>query len=425
MAIANQTAWPTKAPRYQSLDMWRGLACLLMVVFHATMQVTAAYQNYAPSDGLVERSGQKLVMVTARTWVGVPIFFVISGYCIMATLDSARRKQRGLGDYILRRVRRIYPAYWIGLAIAVAAITITESLGYTGMFSEGRFTIPLPWQMSWQQWLGNLTLTETWRPLVSDAPMALLLPNTWTLCYEEQFYLLAGLLLWFMPRHIFTGMAVFTILAMVVRVVAHRLGVELFGTFLDGRWLILAVGIMVYYRVNYASRTVGHLIHALLLLGLLTSHLGPARMLDWEPTKDLERFIAFGFGLTISLLHSWDRVIMRHWIAQGLSYCGSFSYSIYLMHPLVTKAISYSFFRQGYVSPWFTLLLIVPTCLIVSLLVSRLFYHLVERRFTNSDSPTTSLSTLTTSPLTEERLLNEWQGTNTQPNPVAIATSME
>jgi peptidoglycan/LPS O-acetylase OafA/YrhL len=87
---------PRRAPRYESLDMWRGLCCLSLVVFHSTMQV--ARHHFVDNGGTVTDFSSLLLWITARAWVGVPIFFVISGYCIMATL-SARQKKGGVTEF--------------------------------------------------------------------------------------------------------------------------------------------------------------------------------------------------------------------------------------------------------------------------------------------------------------------------------------
>lgn len=86
-----------RAPRYDSLDIWRGVACLAVVVFHVAAQ-----------DRRVE-AVPAVSAVLAKLWLGVPMFFVISGYCIAATCDSSRRRDRSFAWYMQRRVRRIFP----------------------------------------------------------------------------------------------------------------------------------------------------------------------------------------------------------------------------------------------------------------------------------------------------------------------------
>ncbi len=83
-------ARPAKSLRYETLDMWRGLCCLMLVVFHTTMQVARHY--FVDQSGKVTDVSSLGMWLAARAWIGVPIFFVISGYCIMATLHARQKK---------------------------------------------------------------------------------------------------------------------------------------------------------------------------------------------------------------------------------------------------------------------------------------------------------------------------------------------
>jgi peptidoglycan/LPS O-acetylase OafA/YrhL len=108
-------------PRYESLDFWRGVACLMVIVFHATMN---CHETDTGTD-----LAHRIIDLTSYFWMGVPMFFVISGYCIAATADSSRRKQLGTIEYFRRRFRRIFPPYWafavISLIIACGMIALT------------------------------------------------------------------------------------------------------------------------------------------------------------------------------------------------------------------------------------------------------------------------------------------------------------
>src|SRR5690349_11307944 len=103
---------PPRAPRFASLDHWRGVACLFVLIHHA-----AAKSVY---PGILEAIG-------ARLWIGVPVFFVISGYCISAAADSHRRRSNSFRSFMYRRVRRIFPPYWaalFGTALCFAAMDV-------------------------------------------------------------------------------------------------------------------------------------------------------------------------------------------------------------------------------------------------------------------------------------------------------------
>src|SRR4051794_6934443 len=86
-----------RCPRYESMDMFRGIACLCVVLFHASL-LGAQLDPIAfePRDPVTSQ----VFLLLTRFWLGVPMFFVISGYCIAATSDSARRAPRGsVGRY--------------------------------------------------------------------------------------------------------------------------------------------------------------------------------------------------------------------------------------------------------------------------------------------------------------------------------------
>ena len=96
-------------PRYASLDMWRGVACLMVVACHSSFPQSSPQSG----SGTLTWASYIASELARFMWVGVPLFFVISGYCIAATADSSRRKGHGLRTFAARRFRRIYPPYWV------------------------------------------------------------------------------------------------------------------------------------------------------------------------------------------------------------------------------------------------------------------------------------------------------------------------
>jgi len=96
-------------PRYYSLDLWRGVACLMVLAYH----VTGPHLVHE-STGIVRLA----LSFTALGWLGVPIFFVISGYCIGAAADRASRDSITWRTFAWRRVRRIFPPYLALLAVS-------------------------------------------------------------------------------------------------------------------------------------------------------------------------------------------------------------------------------------------------------------------------------------------------------------------
>lgn len=361
--------------RLEMLDAWRGLCCLMLVVFHAAMQSIQA-DCWEQSIPVTDLSSAALWIV-ARLWIGVPIFFVISGYCIMATLSS-RAGRGGTREFLVRRAIRIYPPYLAALLISGVAIVLLENR-WPGLLVDGTFTIQDPRTLGWDAWLGNLTLTESWRHCLFGGPAAHLLPNTWTLAYEEQFYLVAALLLAIVPRRLLTGFAVFTVIALAGKVASKVLDVEVAGSLFDGQWLLIGAGLLVYYRIHFARGWQVHAVHALLGLGALAHLTNPESLLQAMPNHEIARFIAFSFALGMSLTFRIEGPIARSRWLLPLRQLGTISYSVYLSHAVVVKSLSHAAYRWGITSPAETLVLVVPSCVAASLAVGILFYRWIER----------------------------------------------
>src|SRR5262245_6075329 len=170
--LAPPAAKPTDkgSGRYQSLDLWRGAACLMLVFYHTTFHVENSLQ--LRDLGTWTAAGVALKAATLL-WVGVPIFFVISGYCIAASVASLRRRSCSLGEYFGRRVRRIYPPVWLASLWAVVVIWAI-SVCLPDLF---RACPQLPRWEDWQfwSWLGNLTATESWRHHVTGGQSSYLM----------------------------------------------------------------------------------------------------------------------------------------------------------------------------------------------------------------------------------------------------------
>ena len=181
-----------RSTRYPSLDVWRGLACLLIVVMHSTFPAQVGDMTL---QKLQHPTAARIVFLIRQMWIGVPMFFVISGYCISATADSSRRKARATSHYFKRRIRRIFPPFWVALAVTIALYSVANLFPSLAATPHDNFQfIPKPSALTAGQWAGNATLTETWRSHLGGGVESEYLNPSWTLCYEEQFYVVCGLL---------------------------------------------------------------------------------------------------------------------------------------------------------------------------------------------------------------------------------------
>lgn len=154
-------------PRFQDrerqpgLDLLRALAIIVVVIYHAGIMGF-------PMPGRVHRWG----------WIGVDLFFVLSGYLIGGQLLAplARSQRINLGRFFARRALRIMPAYFVVLAIYIFLPGWRE---YPEMY---------PW----------------WKFLLSVQNIGLhggtAFSHAWSLAVEDQFYLALPFILLFANR---------------------------------------------------------------------------------------------------------------------------------------------------------------------------------------------------------------------------------
>jgi peptidoglycan/LPS O-acetylase OafA/YrhL len=176
----------TDRQRQPGLDLLRALAIVVVVIYHAGIMGF-------PLTGRVHRFG----------WIGVDLFFVLSGYLIGGQLLAplVHGQRLNFGTFFARRVLRIMPAYFVVLAIY--------------------FLLP-----SWREY--PEMSQPLWKFLLSVQNIALhggtAFSHAWSLAVEDQFYLVLPLLLLVLyprPRAsviiaciiIFGGIALRTILA--------------------------------------------------------------------------------------------------------------------------------------------------------------------------------------------------------------------
>ena len=149
----------TRVRRRPGLDLLRAVAILWVIDYHAQ------------SLGLLQATD-----VLARTgWMGVDLFFALSGYLIGGQLlrPLARGEPPALRTFYLRRLLRTVPAY----AVVLALYLLVPSFGE-------QTQRPPAWMF--------LTFTEN---LFVDFYRAQSFSHAWSLCVEEQFYLLAPLVI--------------------------------------------------------------------------------------------------------------------------------------------------------------------------------------------------------------------------------------
>lgn len=100
--------------RLNQLDALRGLAAMAVVLFHFSTRFSELYPQAAPQ-----------VWSFPLGYVGVNLFFIISGFVIFMTVERTARP----ADFVVSRVSRLYPAYWVAIGLT---FVITHTLTLPG-----------------------------------------------------------------------------------------------------------------------------------------------------------------------------------------------------------------------------------------------------------------------------------------------------
>jgi peptidoglycan/LPS O-acetylase OafA/YrhL len=350
-----------RTARYEFLDALRGIAILLVVLLHF------AERGVESEDSIVH---DKVWPVLQHGYLGVQLFFVISGYCIMAAVASAAQKANSVQLFAARRLRRIFPPYWASILFVVFAGLAT------------RILLNTPWETifplaAWE-WIANIFLVQE----VSGARD----PGNfvyWSLSIELQFYVILAICLLMSRKSAETWLVLISLLSAIL---ATTHAVPLTGWVLN-YWSEFACGIAAYFwitRTATRSATPWLLVAFAFLEMLWSFYEQPVLTL---PSGRFIPAIRIAFCLLVMLLmivlYQKDSDLCRIRMVRALMATGTISYSLYLTHVPVGTRI----FNLGQRITGLDGLLWLPyfgLSLLASGLIGLIFFRLCERPWMNS-----------------------------------------
>jgi peptidoglycan/LPS O-acetylase OafA/YrhL len=293
----------------------RGIACLMVAWSHmADLFITNQLQGKV--------AGGKPPWVGFATWLdglggvnfgflGVSIFFLVSGFVIPFSLQRGGPKQ-----FFVRRVFRLYPTLWACTVVSLAVLTIYFH-GQGASLPYGKRDI-----------FGSLTLTSQY------TGNRFVVGPYWTLAVEELFYLVAAIMAWRKLLHRPVALlGAGALLATVAIVVGHGIGITTTNHF----WLryhvsrysalviFILVGVVLHhmYRRTWRPSTGVPMIAA--LLGLLTLAINQGSVtsgVGWVENALL------ALAIFVPLLALHDKLPF----SRSLDWIADISYPLYLLH---------------------------------------------------------------------------------------------
>lgn len=308
------------------IDELRGLAALAVAWFH----FTNGNQNFL-SNGLLKMSG-------TYGWVGVEVFFVISGFIIPYTLSNRQYSiRKHFWTFLGKRLVRLDPPYLAGILLVVALWYLSAALpSYRGV--EPEITLR---QVLMHLAYANAIIGEAW-----------LNPVFWSLAIEFQYYLLIGL--------------VFPIInhaSRYVRMLALAIlcCLPFFAT--NEGWVLLWCSLFVMGIAAWQLRS--GMINVV-VYGMIVSL---AALVTVVTIGWFVALVGVAAGLLIAFV---DRLRIP-----GLLWMGTISYSLYLIHvPIGGRIVNMGERLQG---SEFAKIAVLVGATTISIAVAWLFYVCIER----------------------------------------------
>jgi len=379
--------------RFQSIDALRGIAALGVVFYHAVWQSRSAVPG-----NLFRWPVKSLQFLSSFGYIGVFLFFVISGFCIH--LQWAKSRANGqpqsiqFGSFWRCRLRRLYPPYLVAFALFLIMAAFSTGINFTHFFA---YDVVMHLLM-----LHNLD------------------PNTcysingvfWTLAIEEQLYLAYFLLLFLRSRW---GWGPTLIICAAARVgwfalshliwVAFGIGVPV-PEAAASHWFTWALGAIAVEAAFGLIKLPEWCRNLWLGLAAIVAASATSMILPNTQKDTLPHTLAWmlmhpmwGFGffvlinrvvrteqsrredsgspaIRVGLRESLNVARLVPQIATAAAFVGVFSYSLYLTHELVIMQ-SYSFTTSLLPPVLNTLLIVVPAAVVFAWM----FYLFCEKPY--------------------------------------------
>ena len=337
-----------KPSHLRALDGVRGLAILLVLWHHCYMQ---------PSTGILG----SLYQLNRAAWVGVDLFFVLSGFLITGILFDSLHREDYFQRFYKRRALRIFPLYY-GVVLLLLVLSLPLGLHWHG-----------------RQWLllGYLQNVGITQPFQFDISSWVTLNHFWSLSIEEQYYLVWPLVIYLVRSRIkllWISIAL-SVLALGLRiyVASHINAAYVFtGTPFRMDALLIGSGLALLMRSHYQV-----LVERLALPVFTIGGIGIAAMaffasgFEWW-SRSVETFgftVVAIFGAGLIALSLQGGITQRIFENSILRFFGRYSYGLYVWHAFVYAGL------RTRLSHTLGDLLADLTCVAISIVIALASFH--------------------------------------------------
>ena len=344
MNTSDNAVRSTVRQTFEGIQVLRVVAALLVVVTHSTFYTHERLNSDMP------------IWLTGA--MGVDIFFIISGFVMMATAGSFINAADGWKAFASRRLLRIVPMYWLATSVKLATM-----LAIPSMILHAELT---PWTIfTSYSFLPSTNVEGRFEPLLGVG---------WTLIFEMFFYAVFTLGLFLRVNVIkFVGAVMCTcFVASFFRAPDWNAATMYFSPIV----LYFLIG-MLLFEVSKRAQP-AYLIAAALIASLLAAL--AFATLDFDVKSGAANFATVALSCLVVLVTIAIEPLISGKVPRHLLFLGEASYVLYLFHPLVAPIVPEAL-RRSY--PGIPPAICVALCITTALIAASFIHVLIERPVTN------------------------------------------
>lgn len=346
----------TDRVHFHTFDSLRFLSFLLVFLHHSPVPQDSWLHCFSVEGG-----------------IGVSFFFVLSGFLITYILILEKINHRGkipLKKFFKRRILRIWPLYYAMVLFAMVTPFILDLLHLT--YSNEGYQ---------PNWILTLTFLENYKGMFEHRlPNVSPLTVIWSLCVEEHFYIVWGLVFYFISlKNIPKLLASCIILSFIMQTVYEKYGINTADLFTNIHYF--AFGAVPAYLFVFKNSLVEKLsripavykyLYAFLVLAVIVIIANKALIPDVRLSSLI--FSILFSGLILLTLSQKNALKISD--KSILAWLGKYTYGLYLFHTICIMLFSKVGIYMGL--DW---IIITFLSFISSVLFSVLSYHLFEKQF--------------------------------------------
>jgi peptidoglycan/LPS O-acetylase OafA/YrhL len=331
------------------LQVYRGIAAVLVVMFHLT-DMSAERLNKVTFFNLFQAG-----------WSGVDYFFVLSGFIMVYVHRSAIGKKDQLKSFLVKRAVRIYPIYWIITLTVLCFFLVIPGFANNTDLSLGKVILSL------------LLIPQNDKPILDVG---------WTLINELYFYFLFSIAIWLKPKHSKPILSIWLFVTILhfCKIVKFPDSFLLLNLVFGNMNLEFVLGCLAAYIVIKYNNKLGK--YRWILFGIANlGYVILAMLVAWR-NMDFERITTFAV-LAAMLIIAATSIDLKDSpkIPYLLIFLGDASYSIFLTHgPLISA--STKIVQKANLGKYFDGFFAPALLALFAVVFGCIFYSLIEKPLT-------------------------------------------